>query len=185
MKIKNIIIAGLITGFLVCTAGCGIKEASQYPWKITESERDIRNADDRIVLQAEKASVTAEGMRISIQNNSDAEITFGTEYFIQLREDGSWYDIDADTDWTMELMAAEPGQVYEEELDWSSYYGELPPGTYRIVKEYEKAGMESFMFCEFDVSEAESPDMESTDAEGAAAEQNPTGIRIGSEASFL
>lgn len=104
MKIKNIIIAGLITGFLVCTAGCGIKEASQYPWKITESERDIRNADDRIVLQTEKASVTAEGMRISIQNNSDAEITFGTEYFIQLREDGSWYDIDADTDWTMELV---------------------------------------------------------------------------------
>ena len=104
MKIKNIIIAGLITGFLVCVAGWGIKEASQYPWKITESERDIRNADDRIVLQAEKASVTAEGMRISIQNNSDAEITFGTEYFIQLREDDSWYDIDADTDWTMELV---------------------------------------------------------------------------------
>ena len=48
--------------------------------------------------------MTAEGMRISIQNNSDAEITFGTEYFIQLREDGSWYDIDADTDWTMELV---------------------------------------------------------------------------------
>lgn len=82
------------------------------------------------MLQAEKASVTAEGMRISIQNNSDAEITFGTEYFIQLREDGSWYDIDADTDWTMELMAAEPGQVYEEELGlvlllWRASIGNL------------------------------------------------------------
>src|SRR5699024_9992635 len=111
--------------------------------------------------------------------------TFGTEYFIEVREDGPWYDIDADTDWMMELMAAEPGKVYEEELDWSSYYGELPPGTYRVGKESEKARTESFSFCEFDVSEAESPDMESTDAEGAAAEQNPPGIRTGSEASFL
>lgn len=138
--------------FALCFTGCGTGEDSRYPWPITESEKNIQNEDENITLQIEESSITAHGVQITLQNNSDAAITFGKEYFIQLLKDGAWYNIEAVTDWTQELIEIEPDQKYEEDLDWSAYYGELPSGTYRVVKKYDKSAVSSYVFCQFEIS---------------------------------
>lgn len=136
---------------VLCFTGCGTDEELQYPWTITESEQRIQNEDENITLQIDENSITTQGARITLQNSSSAAVSFGKEYFIQLLKDNAWYDIEAVADWTLELIEIQPNQKYEENLDWSSYYGELPSGTYRIVKKYDKSDVSSYVFCQFEI----------------------------------
>ena len=144
----------LLLAFILCLSACANDEP-QYPWDIIESKKAIINVDENISLQVVEESLTASGMLIKISNQGVEEIFLGREYCIQILVNDVWYDIDATTDWTLELTCVEPNQKYEEEIEWSSYYGELPQGKYRIVKEYEESSIKSYIFSEFEIFETE------------------------------
>ena len=118
-------------------------------------QKEDAAADAAVTLQIAEDSLTKTGARITLYNGSDSEIQFGCSYFLQTLQGEAWSDIDGEQDWTLELIVLEPGQSYEETLDWSSYYGELPAGTYRIVKAYHIGDIseteESYVKCEFHI----------------------------------
>ncbi len=137
--------------FVMCLMACNGDDKSLCQWDTIKSEKVVSNMDENIVLQIVEDSLTARGLHMRIVNLSETEITFGRDYFIQIMEKDVWRDIDVKMDWTLELIYVEPEQEYEEEIEWTSFYGELPPGKYRIVKEYEKLGVKSYMYSEFEI----------------------------------
>ena len=124
-----------------------------YPWSLTKSSMDIKNDTDAISIRFSDGSLTSTGAQLTVCNNSDSEIDFGSEYSIQLYKDNSWYDIDAGAvDWTGELFTVSAGDQYEAEIDWTAIYGELPVGKYRIVKKYSQLEQTCFAVAEFEIS---------------------------------
>lgn len=149
MNRKGLVI--LLVSILII--GCGSKE-EPLPWNVIESNINIEG-DNRIKMKLEDATISPTGANIKICNNSDTTIYFGTEYFIQIYMDKEWYDIDAVSDWTLESFELKAGQEYSFQNDWTSYYGTLPSGKYRIIKAYnsdvEKKLHSGYVFCTFDI----------------------------------
>lgn len=134
-------------------AGCQKEEKTQsYPWDIVPSERAIPENEGAVTLRITDDSLTAQGAQAVLHNGGDSAIELGEEYFIEIQVEDTWYEIDAVTDWTLTLFTLESGQELELTLDWSSYYGELPPGTYRLAKECEAAGEKFWAVCPFEMT---------------------------------
>lgn len=113
---------------------------------------DIKNENEYIVIQLADDTLTTKGAQLTLYNNSEKDISFGSEYFIQIYRNNSWYDIEVgNLDWTLELGILKPNHEHTVELDWHSIYGELPSGRYRIVKEYEQENQAYVAFCEFEI----------------------------------
>lgn len=149
---KKVSILALVCFLVLTIAGCSSDISEEYPWRITKSKLNIKNKNHDFSMQLSAGSLTSTGARLTVYNHSDAEITFGVKYFIQLHRNGSWYDIDVGVlDWPAELFIADPGSECEMEVDWSSIYGALPAGTYRIVKEFDQSGQSFFLFTVFEL----------------------------------
>ncbi len=150
--IKKLCIASLAVILIVNAVGCDSDINTEYPWSITKSNMDIKNENEYIVIQFADDTLTTKGAQLTLYNNSEKDISFGSEYFIQIYRNNSWYDIEiGDVDWTGELVTVESNREYTVEFDWNSIYGELPSGRYRIVKEYKQANQPYFSFCEFEI----------------------------------
>lgn len=150
---KKIAILALACILALAFSGCGYSGNEDYPWSLTKSSMDIKNDTDAISIRFSDGSLTSTGAQLTVCNNSDSEIDFGSEYSIQLYKDNSWYDIDAGAvDWTGELFTVSAGDQYEAEIDWTAIYGELPVGKYRIVKKYSQLEQTCFAVAEFEIS---------------------------------
>ena len=145
--------SSLVDQKVISEAGCTSLKSSAA---VVSASEDAA-ADAAVTLQIAEDSLTKTGARITLYNGSDSEIQFGRSYFLQTLQEEAWSDIDGEQDWTLELIVLEPGQSYEETLDWSSYYGELPAGAYRIVKTYHIGDIseteESYVKCEFHIDD--------------------------------
>ena len=70
---------------------------------------------------------------------TDAEITSGNgaDFFVQAEQDGQWYELEPlrdDYANTAEAYIYETDVPREWVLNWTSYYGSLEPGHYRVCK---------------------------------------------------
>lgn len=149
---KRSVILLLICVLFLTGTGCSSDSGREYPWSITKNSMDIKNDNANISIQLTDGSLTSAGTKLIICNNSESDISFGSEYSIQLSQNGAWYDIDVkNTDWTGELFTVGAGNECEVEINWASIYGELPVGKYRIVKEYSQLGQKFFTLTEFDI----------------------------------
>lgn len=99
----------------------------EFPdWGLTLSVRDVTPSGLTLVC-------TREG------GNPTGEIEFGDEYHLCRLEGETWEDVPTViSNYGFNSMAY---WVYEEkdtefEIDWEWLYGELPPGTYRLVKSF-------------------------------------------------
>ena len=74
---------------------------------------------------------------IKIVNQSGSELSTGEWYSIQRLEDGSWHRLDELIDglWTDIEYRILDGETTELPTNWKTWYGDLPPGEYRIVKD--------------------------------------------------
>ncbi|MBN2878047.1 MAG: hypothetical protein JXN65_00250 [Clostridia bacterium] len=142
---------------LLLLASCDIGKVNRFSVgnnvNVEKSTKDIQNSNNNIVMTILENTLTTNGANLSIRNEGNQDISFGSQYFIQVLIDDSWYDIIIpQVDWTMELITLEPGQEQTFELNWSSVYGNLSTGTYRIVKEYRAESVSSYVFCEFEIN---------------------------------
>ncbi len=100
-----------------------------------QEERDV-NTLDGVAMYMEKYKST-EG-DVEIRNESGRELTYGNWYEIQVYQDGNWYNMPLIIDNAAYYDIAytildQTTSVWE--INWSYFYGELPEGKYRIIKD--------------------------------------------------
>ncbi|MCL2286674.1 MAG: hypothetical protein FWC32_09985 [Firmicutes bacterium] len=112
-------------------------------------------------LYVEKGSVTPTGLRLTMINDSDSEMGHGTPYSIQQYVNGEWQQVPFTVNeviWIMPLFIIGPGYSTEENINWEHMHGQLPPGRYRVVRNFmRQIGQQStpgkYMYAIFTIEE--------------------------------
>ena len=107
-----------------------------------------------VTFSVEEGSVTPEGMRYTIANDTDGELTFGAEYRLEKRGLLGWRQLWENflpTGWDAVGYFVSPHGTSTEGFSWTGRYGELSPGTYRMVRTYTLAGQDYTAAVEFTV----------------------------------
>lgn len=68
------------------------------------------------------------------------ELQTGSPFWLEVKKDNTWVEIqmlqsEFDMAWTMEAWIISANNVTQWDVDWNGLYGELPTGSYRIIKE--------------------------------------------------
>ena len=94
------------------------------------------NTLDGVTMQMEK--YTSSGGEVEIRNETDKEITFGDWYVIQSEKSGKWetmpYKVKK-VGFHQVAYNAPKDETVIHEVKWDIFYGELPKGRYRIIKD--------------------------------------------------
>lgn len=101
----------------------------------TKSENEWKTESVHITVN--KDSITKRGAIIVIEDKNEKKVSWGMNFAIQKAgEDNKWVDMITKEVVTWLDMAQHPNEngITQMQLDWSKVYGELSPGTYRIVK---------------------------------------------------
>lgn len=92
-----------------------------------------------LYLDVVEGTVTPTGMNYNIVNRSKETWLYGRDYHLQMEDEGLWYNVELTggveinefpADALRTMSASENGEF----VDWEGYYGELPDGHYRLVK---------------------------------------------------
>ena len=118
---------------LLCLSGCGRS--------VEFTARSVIDPSDTIILAFKDGTnkLTNEGHTIIITNNTEYIYCYGTEYWLEGKKDGEWYELkrvkgEKDFAWTAILLEVGAGESKEMQVSWDVLYGKLPKGEYRIVK---------------------------------------------------
>lgn len=138
--------------FLLILSLCAAcAKAPTGQWSIAEeSSREFTNA---LQIQITKLDLSENRVTYEIENPSTDTYCCGTgaDFSLEVLHKGVWHKMDHEPGWaiTLELHILNPGQSKE---FTTSLWGELPAGTYRLVK---KVSLEAssqdkeFICCEF------------------------------------
>ncbi len=119
------------------------------PWALSEPQIDYEETPESSVsFELVADSLTAAGAEFKISNLSDKAIATGNDFTIEVFKDGKWNYIDIGlVMFPAEAFEYEAGQTYDVSINWTNYYGELPPSDYRIIKEYCFEGSPDKYYC--------------------------------------
>lgn len=131
--------------------------AETYPVQLTATAIELisaageRELAEGVSMDIEFTSSTACTLTI---HDSDASHTYGRWYCIERLENGAWVSQPTSYEglaaFTAEGFSTLLGKLtLEEDFGW--LYGELPPGTYRLVKDFYANGMTYYVAAEFTV----------------------------------
>ena len=91
-----------------------------------------------VSLAVKLNTITNEGATFILKNHTDDEYWYGPEYHIEKKEDGKWKEIDTLTGdpltWNAIAYTLKANEEKELYIDWSTSYGKLSYGEYRLVK---------------------------------------------------
>ena len=113
-------------------------------------EREYNNSQYISLILSD---VTAQGAVMKLHNEANAEVSFGTEYELQVWLNNKWMKmpiIYENCAWNSILYITEAGNVYTEELIWA-HQGTLPEGKYRLVKQVFHGNKEYWLAVEFEL----------------------------------
>ncbi|MBQ8299054.1 MAG: hypothetical protein IJX99_04175 [Clostridia bacterium] len=129
------------------------------------SKDDVGTKVEDIIFNRNKENVTIEvlvdtvsssGATIVITDKNEDPYGWGKSYKIEQKVDGEWKELKPKTEMIFEEIAYvlnENGQ-FEQDIDWTRFYGELENGTYRIVKDTYEKGYINFYSNEFRLGNA-------------------------------
>ena len=146
------ILLQLMPDGMLCVPFTLPNDAGGSPWALVKSDREI---SEQSQIAARADGVTPASLTLTLRNGSDSKIAMSSEYCLQLRQDGDWYDLDVGPlDWMAELIVLRKDQEASFDLNWTNIYGELPAGEYRLVKQYWIGGdtrgdAAGYAVCEF------------------------------------
>lgn len=95
------------------------------------------NSNVRVIL--EDLDIDSGTCTVVLQNDTDADVGTGVDYFIQKQTNGKWKDVPSligDIPWNASLCVAKSKSSCEYNVNWRKIYGKLDKGQYRLVKEY-------------------------------------------------
>jgi len=125
-------------------------------WDLGDGDTIIDYKAAGIPIEFTANNATATGGSFDIRNQDSASWTYGDEYAIQVADSLNWYYIDILPEWTTDGQVIAPDETVTVQLDWTEHYGELPPGSYRVIKNFvpendENSAEGFFAACEFEV----------------------------------
>lgn len=130
---KRIILAAIILSVL-----CACGSVNQPRLKSADSRKVYEDSDIFLTV----SSVSPSEISYQIVNNSETVVAFGGEddFILEIQKGNKWYYFTfAGKDWTtiprtLDLFGCNAGEVMQYTTNWSAFWGELPAGTYRILK---------------------------------------------------
>ena len=99
---------------------------------------DLQETEELAGVSMEVTYVTPKGANLVLTNDTDKNIMFGDDYILQVYQDGKWYEVDYIIDnavFSAIGYSVPTGGSTCWSVKWNYFHGELPEGTYRIVKE--------------------------------------------------
>ena len=101
------------------------KEDNASSWtanKVKITVKDITKTSALLVIEDKNLEPTTWGMEYTIQKQS--------------KGDNKWYDISSkeNIEWLRAIAGPNKEGITKIKIDWSKIYGELKPGTYRLIK---------------------------------------------------
>lgn len=140
----------MITLLSVCMAGCSRPEegdnqsvpdySEEYEVSPYGSEEELNSLTElKITLDTQK-EWNLSRLPFQIENTSGKEYRYATGYFeIEAEQSGVWYQLkqldDPAKNETDDPMI-KPGEHLALDVDVKHYYGELPAGHYRLIKQF-------------------------------------------------
>lgn len=126
-KLKLLVVAVVITFIM---SGCNSNS--------DKSKVKNLNLLEDIMLQFKENTLSLNGVVIEIINSSNQSITYGSEYFLEVKRNGEWFVTPyivggnyGNTDMEYLLNA---NRTVEMEIKWIDSHGELSTGDYRLLK---------------------------------------------------
>lgn len=126
-KVLLIVLCGiLVFGVTVCNNNeIKVKDKS-----------DVTVVNNDITLSVKE--VNENGGTFILKNGSDIAYTYGPSWYLEIKKDNEWYEIELDEPltWNAVLFTLKSNEEAEIIIDWSiTGYGKLKNGEYRIVKD--------------------------------------------------
>ena len=117
-------------------------------------------ANPKRELLLKEETLSSKGATFILKNNTDNEYWYGPDYYIEIKKDGQWVEIQLEQPLVWNSIAYKLNASEEKEIniDWSIGYGELSKGQYRLVKKAVKEEDKSFddskfvyLYAEFEI----------------------------------
>ena len=124
---------------IVCFALAGCSSSSKTDIEIgKKSEYLIR--DDFVSMEVNNFILDNSSAIFRLINHTDEIFVYGNPYFIEYNKDGVWYELKPIGELNFNLPAFQlvEGESKEIAINWSGAYGELKPGSYRVVKGFNR-----------------------------------------------
>ena len=142
---KKTILTILLCGVMVLgMTGCG-KQKNEFD---IGNKSDIKISQNDVIMTIKEGTLTNKSATLVLTNNSDKNFQYGNPYEIEIKKDGEWHKINVELYFNMPAFQLSAKENKKIELDWENWYGKLPKGTYRIIKEidyeYEEEKYEIF-----------------------------------------
>lgn len=126
-KVLLIVLCGIL---VFGVTGCNNNEIK------VKDKSDVTVVNNDISLSIKE--VDENGGTFIIKNNSDIAYTYGPSWYLEIKKDNEWYEIELDEPlvWNVVLNTLKAKEETEIIIDWSiTGYGKLKNGEYRIVKD--------------------------------------------------
>lgn len=104
------------------------------------NKSDVKISQGDVLMSIKDGTLKNTGATLILTNNSDKEFQYGNPYKIEIKQNGEWYKIPVEINFTLPAFSLKSKESKEIDLNWENVYGKLTSGTYRIIKEinYEK-----------------------------------------------
>ena len=104
------------------------------------NKSDVKISQGDVSMSIKDGTLKNTGATLILTNNSDKEFQYGNPYKMEIKQNGEWYKISVEINFTLPAFSLKSKESKEIELNWENVYGKLTSGTYRIIKEinYEK-----------------------------------------------
>lgn len=97
----------------------------------------VEVSDNGVDLLVESDSITRTCATLVMENNSQNDVLYGEPYEIEIKIDDNWHKINVVINFVESLYLLKVNKSNGFNLEWNHTYGELPSGTYRIIKEFQ------------------------------------------------
>ena len=120
-------------------------------------EEDIKAEDayfdeNGVQIAINKDSISNTGVEIIITNTGGDPGFWGRSYSIERKINNSWENVSPISEVIFTSDAFTSQYYYlKEKINWEKFYGKLPAGTYRIVKDRYSSGYKYYYSDEFEI----------------------------------
>lgn len=135
---------------LVCIVGCSQAKDSdnhvvqdyseEYEVSPYGSEEALDTLGDLKISMSTEKDLDLKHLSFLIENTSDKEYQYSPDYFeIEAEQSGTWYQLkqlDDPSKSNEKDCFIKPNERLTLEIDVKSFYGELPAGHYRLIKQF-------------------------------------------------
>ncbi len=116
--------------------GLNKEEAEEFLNIVKTINISKNNIENEVELLLKEETLSSKGATFILKNNTDNQYWYGPDYYIDVKKDGKWAEIELDSPlvWNSIAYILKANEEKELNIDWSYGYGELKSGEYRLVK---------------------------------------------------